>query len=298
MNRTTYAGVALRLAAILLALTALPPVLRADEAKPWLTLVNVADALSNVQGGIRPGTRYLDKLDLSTPRIGDALGWTRTEVFLDVQGTTASNFNALTGSTQGISNIDAPAGVRVLDAWIAQNLGATGRIKAGIVDFNSEFDLQPTGTLFLNPSHGIGPDISRTGFNGPSIFPSTGLGLVGQWNPGQAWELKSGIFQGQPGNPNHPGRSVCIRSTQSRDVRFYRGRRYMDLYRCLQLPRQDLPQLWKFWLLWDRGRPSLGQRATGAERLAAHRHGEQHHKPAGLLSRRRTCFPWSLESRQ
>jgi porin len=207
MNRTTYAGVALRLAAILLALTALPPVLRADEAKPWLTLVNVADALSNVQGGIRPGTRYLDKLDLSTPRIGDALGWTRTEVFLDVQGTTASNFNALTGSTQGISNIDAPAGVRVLDAWIAQNLGATGRIKAGIVDFNSEFDLQPTGTLFLNPSHGIGPDISRTGFNGPSIFPSTGLGLVGQWNPGQAWELKSGIFQGQPGNPNHPGRS-------------------------------------------------------------------------------------------
>jgi len=207
MNGTALAGGTLRLAAVLLLLRVSPLAAHTEEAAPWMAFVNVTDALSDVRGGIHPGTRIFDKLDLNSARLGEVLGWASTETFLDVQGTTASNFNALTGSTQGISNIDAPAGVRVLDAWIAQNLGKAGRIKAGIVDFNSEFDVQPTGVLFLNPSHGIGPDISRTGFNGPSIFPSTGLGLVGQWNPGGGWELKSGVFQGQPGNPHHPGRS-------------------------------------------------------------------------------------------
>lgn len=207
MNRTTWACCALRLAAIAIAMTAQSAAPWAEEAAPWIGFVNTADVLSNFQGGTRPGTRTLDKLDLSTSRLGDAFGWNSTALFLDVQGTTASNFNALTGSSQGISNIDAPAGIRVLDAWIAQDLGDAATIKTGIVDLNSEFDVQPTGALFLNPSHGIGPDISRTGFNGPSIFPSTGLGLVGRWEPGNGWELKSGVFQGQPGNPNHPGRS-------------------------------------------------------------------------------------------
>jgi porin len=106
-----------------------------------------------------------------------------------------------------VSNIDAPAGVRLFDAWVSQDFGGKGGLKAGVVDMNADFAVQSTAALFLNDAFGVAPDFSHTGPNGPSIFPNTGLGLVGWWLPGGHWELKTGVFEGTPGNPNHPGRT-------------------------------------------------------------------------------------------
>ena len=172
-----------------------------------LQATDVADVLSNVRGGVARETRILDKADISATFTGadhGIPGWTG---FVDLQATTAADFGGgVVGTIQGISNIDAPAGFRVLDAWVAYGVEGTGGIKAGILDLNSEFDVTQTAALFLNPSHGIGPDFSQSGENSPSIFPNPGLGIAGYWMPGEHWQLKAGVFEGTSGDPAHPGR--------------------------------------------------------------------------------------------
>jgi len=173
-----------------------------------LSATNVTDLLLNTQGGVSRQGRVLDKLDVSAVFMGDDHGWPGFSAFVDLQATNASNFSSrVVGDGQTISNIDAPAGGRVMNAWIARDFGGTGGVKAGIIDLNTEFDVQATGAVFLNAAHGIGPDFSQSGLNGPSIFPSVGLGVVGWWLPGDHWQLKAGLFEGTPGNPDHPGRT-------------------------------------------------------------------------------------------
>lgn len=168
---------------------------------------NVTDVLSNVQGGLRRGTRVLNKLDVTAQLSGDETRLSGWSGFMDLQWTDATRFSeTLVGDMQGVSNIDAPSNLRLLNAWIGYNGEALGG-KAGILDLNSEFDIQATGALFLNSAHGIGPDFSQSGENGPSIFPSTGLGAVGRWLPRSDWQVKAGIFEGVAGDPAHPGRT-------------------------------------------------------------------------------------------
>lgn len=181
----------------------------ADENLVAISAINVTDILANVDGGLTTGAKVLDKIDLSASFTGDDHGHPGLTAFLNLQATDATDFSGvLTGDMQGISNIDAPAGFRVLNAWVAQDFDGLGGVKGGILDLNSEFDAQPTGALFLNPSHGIGPDFAQSGLNGPSIFPSTGLGLMGRWLPGDHWTLKAGVFEGIAGDPAHPGRTA------------------------------------------------------------------------------------------
>jgi len=175
---------------------------------PQFALTNFTDALADVRGGLKRDARVLDKADLTATWLGDDNGWPGLSLFVDGQVTDAGNFSgAVVGDAQGVSNIDAPAGVRLANAWAARDFHGKGGIKAGIVDLNTEFDVQSTGALFLNSAFGIGPDFSQSGLNGPSIFPSTGLGAVGWWLPGEHWQIKAGVFEGVPGDPAHPGRT-------------------------------------------------------------------------------------------
>jgi len=172
-----------------------------------LEATNVADVLSNVRGGSTRETRFLDKADITATFAGDDHGLPGWTGFIDLQATTGTDFGeGVAGSLQGISNIEAPAGFRVLDAWLAYGVEGTAGFKGGILDLNSEFDVTQTAVLFLNPSHGIGPDFAQSGENGPSIFPNPGLGFVGYWMPGGHWEVKAGVFEGTAGDPAHPGR--------------------------------------------------------------------------------------------
>jgi len=178
----------------------------ADIRLPAVGATNITDVLGNVQGGLQRGTRILNKTDITASYTSDdTSGWS---AFADVQFTDATNFSGvLVGDAQTVSNIDAPAGLRLANAWIAKDFGGRGGFKTGIIDLNTEFDVQSTGALFLNSAFGIGPDFSQSGRSGPSIFPNTGLGLVGWWLPGGHWQLKAGLFEGSPGDPSHPGRT-------------------------------------------------------------------------------------------
>lgn len=187
----------------------------AKDATFSIAATNVTDVLSNVSGGIAPGTRALDKFDVTGTFDGGDEGWSGISAFADLQWTDSNTFNGdLVGALQDVSNIDAPADVRVLNAWIAKDLSDQIGVKAGIIDLNSEFDVQPTGALFLNSSHGIGGEFSQAGLNGPSIFPSTGLGAILTLHNGDDWQIKAAAFEGVPGNPAHPGRTELTLSNK------------------------------------------------------------------------------------
>jgi porin len=192
-----------------------PAAARAGEQLLDVSATNITDILGNVQGGLRRSARVLDKADVTVAFLGDDHGAQGFSAFVDGQVTDGANFSgAVVGDAQTVSNIDGPSSVRLVSAWIAQDFDGRAGIKAGVVDLNTEFDVQATGALFLNSTFGIGPDFSQSGQNGPSIFPATGLGLAGWWLPAGHWQLKAGFFEGTPGDPVHPGRTSF---TLSRD---------------------------------------------------------------------------------
>ena len=67
-------------------------------------------------------------------------------------------------------------------------------IKFGLYDLNSEFDAIEAAALFINPSHGIGPDFSQSGRNGPSIFPLTSLALRADYKLDDHWLVRAVIL--------------------------------------------------------------------------------------------------------
>ena len=92
-------------------------------------------------------------------------------------GSTLENSDELVGDLQVISNIDASHAWRVFEFWYEFGEGPWS-VRTGLYDLNSEFDVNETGGLFLNSSHGMGPDFSQTGENGPSIFPGFVTGIA------------------------------------------------------------------------------------------------------------------------
>src|SRR5262249_42427474 len=128
---------------------------RAGENLVDLSATNFTDVLSNVHGGLKSGTRVLDKADVTATFLGDDHDVPGVSVFLDVQATDAVDFSGgLVGDAQNVSNLDGPAGVRLANAWVAKDFGGHAGLKAGIVDLNTEFDVQSTAALFLNASFG------------------------------------------------------------------------------------------------------------------------------------------------
>ena len=150
---------------------------------------------SVVSGGLDPGTSGLSNLDLTLHWQGDN-GW---EVFGYVLGDFGDDFSAhRVGDVQVTSNIDCIDGWRLFEAYGKKSFGDKASVMAGLINLNAIFDVQDVGGVFFNASHGIGVDYSQSG---PSIFPTSGLGLVGQWQVTQNQSLRAGIFDGVPGNP-------------------------------------------------------------------------------------------------
>ena len=137
----------------------------------------------NVSGGVRQDGTYLDNIDIiATLDAERAWGWAGTTfVVSGLHNNRPTLSDRIVGDIQTVSNIDTDGATRLYEAWVERAFDA-GAIKLGLIDLNSELDVNETGALFINSSHGIGPDFSQVGENGPSIFPITGLGGVMRWD--------------------------------------------------------------------------------------------------------------------
>lgn len=174
---------------------------RGAGARPWkFSALATIDLLSNASGGLKRGVRLLDKLALAASYEGQH-GWSG---LVSAQYTNGTPFSAsLVGDTQTVSNIEAIGSIRLYEAWLAKDFGPH-RLKIGLIDLNSEFDLQETAGLFLNSSDGIAAEFSHTGRSGPSIFPQPGLAVTAAIKPAEGWLINLGGFDGVPGDPAHP----------------------------------------------------------------------------------------------
>ena len=198
---------------------ALSGVARADDAAPdkpppalKLNLLENLDLWQNTEGGLRTGGTALNKLRVSATwnagQLGDPGFNTHVQIFA-INGRPFSG--DFVGDIQTLSNIEAPTSVRLFDLWAEQNFGDKGSLRVGLLDVNHDFDINSPVGLFIASSDAIAPDISKSGRNGPSIFPVSSFGVRGIWTPTKSFTLRLGAFDGVSGDPAHPGAFVIVR---------------------------------------------------------------------------------------
>lgn len=103
------------------------------------------------------------------------VGWHGGLAVFEVLAGTGKRPNDHAGTQQGINNIEVPRNrVRLFQAYVEQELPAVrGSLRLGFSDLNSEFYANDAAGLLIAPAFGIGSELSATGPNGPSIFPSS-----------------------------------------------------------------------------------------------------------------------------
>lgn len=157
----------------------------ADDAAPasapalTYSLVYTADLAGVPGNGVHAG-RYLDNLDaVADLDLEKAVGWHGATVHAYVLNNSGGAPNDLAGTLQGVDNIEVAAPrLRMFELWLEQSFaGGRASLRGGLYNLNSEFYSNETAGLFLAPAFGIGSELAATGPNGPSIFPSTALGL-------------------------------------------------------------------------------------------------------------------------
>ena len=134
------------------------------------------ESVTNLDGGVKEGTRQLANLDITLAiDTAQANWWNNGEWFMYVLGDTGKDPAEYIGGMQGISNIATDESLKVYEFWY-QHSFADGSIKVlfGLHDYNSTFYSLEASGLYNHPSFGIGPDTSQVG---PSIFSTTSTAL-------------------------------------------------------------------------------------------------------------------------
>lgn len=161
-----------------------------------------ADYFKVMEGGVTEDSAYLDNLNLILGgEVGSFSSVGQFTYNLHFLYNNATTLNDLVGDAQVASNIDNDEVYRLYEAWVEKEF--TGQsIKFGLYDLNSEFDTIEPASLFLNSSHGIGPDFAQSGENGPSIFPTTSLAFRYFRSFKDNLHFRIAILDGVPGDPD------------------------------------------------------------------------------------------------
>ena len=175
----------------------------ADEEPPLsIAIRDTAD----LWGG--EGLVSLNKFQISGTIEGRFLrleGWRIHGQIFRVDG---ESLSSRVGDIQTVDNIEAVSATRLFEAWAERTFGPedkpTAALRVGMIDLNADFDPIDPASLFINSSHGIGPDLSRSGLDGPSIFPVTAFGARLTWNASDTLTVKSALFDGVAGDPARP----------------------------------------------------------------------------------------------
>lgn len=196
--------------ALLALLLAAPGVASAADPRADFTISGreTADLWRNLTGGLSVGWTSLSKLQVAATWTGNALDDPGLRLHIQAFRTNGERLTSRLGDVQTASNIEAISAARLFEAWAEQSFGDADEggfaVRVGLIDLNSDFDSVDPASLFINSSHGIGPDLSKSGRAGPSIFPVSALALRLTWTPNADWTVRGGLFDGVPGDPSHP----------------------------------------------------------------------------------------------
>jgi porin len=136
--------------------------------------------------------------------------------------TDGESLSSRVGDIQTVDNIEAVNVTRLFEAWVERTYGPQDKpvaaLRIGLIDLNADFDSTDPASLFVNSSHGIGPDLSRSGLDGPSIFPLSALGARFTWIASDKLTVKTAFFDGIAGDPSRPHAFVAERFAGSDGV--------------------------------------------------------------------------------
>lgn len=172
-----------------------------------LAVIYIGELNSNLSGGVQRASTYLGNLDLRLSLNGEKLAHLKgASMFLYLLGDHGGHPSENIGDAQVTSSIETAADAfKVYEIWF-QQLFYDDRFSLlfGLHDLNSEFYVTETSGLFFNSSFGIGMELSQTGVNGPSIFPTTAPALRVRVEPSKSLYLQLGLFNAQAGDPENP----------------------------------------------------------------------------------------------
>jgi porin len=180
-----------------------------EEAKGPITteLAYTGEFVRNFKGGASIGSSYLG---LATWRTGfdfeRLMGWKGGSFFLHLQATHGDHPTEHVGDAQVTTNLEATANTgKVYEAYFQQAWAdGNASLLVGLYDLNSEFYATESSALFLNASFGIGREMSQTGVNGPSIYPTTSLASRLRVQGSKENYLQVAVFDAVSGDPDSP----------------------------------------------------------------------------------------------
>ncbi len=160
------------------------------------------ESVTNLDGGIKKGTRELANLDLTLAVDTEAANWwDGGEWFIYVLGDTGKDPAEYTGDVQGVSNIATDESLKIYEFWYQHSFADDSiKVLVGLHDFNSSFYSLEYAGLYNHPSFGIGPDTSQVV---PSIFATTATALHITYQSENQY-LLAAIYDGIPGDPEEP----------------------------------------------------------------------------------------------
>jgi hypothetical protein len=138
-------------------------------------------------------------------------GWSGLTVYAQFKSKNGRNGSGAAAFTQNYSNIDADDFQSFGEVFVEQRLlRARLRIKAGRLDFNSEFAGTDNGGGFLNASMGYSPSI----WAAPTFpLPTSGVNVFVE--PREHLTIGVGVFNGLDGAPAAPSRSSRFEIAQA-----------------------------------------------------------------------------------
>lgn len=198
------------------AFSAYPAIADPQTPKPIAVSARATtDLWNDVAGGPDRGATVLNKLQVSATFNGEAANLAGFRAHIQIFRTAGKPLTERVGDVQTVTNIEAVNATRLFEAWVEQAVGKKDAggisLRVGLIDLNSEFDSIDPASLFINSSHGIGPDLSKSGRNGPSIFPVSSLGFRAEWTPNKRVALRVAAFDGVPGDLASPKAFAAVR---------------------------------------------------------------------------------------
>ena len=174
-----------------------------DQHGVGVAVVYKGDFSRNLSGGVQKKNSYLDNLDLKVSIDAEkAFGLKGLSFFIYGLGNSGAKRGGTpgvyAGAVQGVDNIEtANDDFKLYEFWAQYTFEVEHlSILFGLHDLNSEFYVTDSSSLMLNPSYGVGYDISQSGASGPSIFPYAAPALRLRLEPSKRVYVQSGIFNG------------------------------------------------------------------------------------------------------
>jgi porin len=158
------------------------------------------EVVADAAGGVHRGATYTGGAAAQiTVALGRISGWPGLELFVFVLDSHGGAPSERVGDVQGVSNLQAPARLRLEEIWLQHNgFGNHLSVLAGRYDLNSEFYRLQSAGLFVNSSFGIGPELAQSGVEGPSIFPNTSVGARLAYKSSPNAVLRVAVLDGIP----------------------------------------------------------------------------------------------------